>query len=442
MKTLREQRGGAMIFIALFLFAISTVGLTMLAEYTVRNSVRTRDAGKRLQEIYRAITGDQQSGFFGYIGDVGEFPASLLHLVQTPTGAAPAICPSWSCWNGPYLKAASIDSGILLDPYNSPLEFFYLAANPLTTTQERLAIITRGTDNNTSNTASNPNVASQFTAPFPTDAGYPSAAGNADNIVYPDFYTDVDSLNYVNSGRLAYEITNYDANPSVNAAIAACPMMNTLQITSTARGAADTLVLPYSPGVSTDLWQGDYTVRITSPLALSSYVEEQVQILPGGATTTRQLRANLINSSTTPTYTLTVTNNLGFSIRIRKFGNNVGTVASGATADMGVHEACSNMTAEQQSPPGPALDSWVMPVMAYTRVVAPVASTLTVNNLGSAHHQIRVLVNGILVGSVVKRSGRSFASVPAAMTVTITDQAGTTIQTLVMPAGPQTVNVP
>jgi hypothetical protein len=441
MADLRGQRGGAMIFIALFLFAIATVGLTMLADLTVQKTRRRIGSGNQAEEVYRAITGEPRLGQFGYLGDVGDFPASLLELVQPPTRPAPAICPSWQCWNGPYLSGASIDAGVMLDAYNSPLEYFFAGGVPATSTIDRVAIISRGPDNNTSNTAANPNVAAQFSAPLPGNAGYPGAAGNADNIAHPDFYTNVNSLDYENTGTLAYDIVNYDDNGQIDAVVPACPMLYTLQVTSVARGASDTIFLPYSPGVTTALGQGYYRVRLSMPVARSTFMEELVEIVPD-TTNTRPITGFPIDSTAMPTFTLTVTNGTAGPITIRRFNTILGNVTAGATANFTNQPACSNMRASPQGASGTTLDAWVMPLMAYTRRVATSFSTLTVNHAGANHHQIRVLVNNLLVGSVFKRKSNTFPMVPAGMTVTITDQAGATIQTAVMPAGPSTINVP
>jgi hypothetical protein len=441
MADIRREKGGAMIFIALFLFAIATVGITMLADLTFQKSTRRSGSGSLVQEVHRAITGDPQSGGFGYLGDIGDFPTSLLDLVRVPTGTAPAICPSWQCWNGPYLSGPSLDTGFVLDPYNSPLEYFFVGGVPASATIDRLAVISRGPDNNTSNAAANPNVSAQFTAPLPNNAGYPIAAGNADNIVHPDFYANINSLNYENAGTLAYDIVNYDTNGSVDAIVPACPTLYTVQVTSAARAASDTIFLPYSPGVTTDLNQGYYNVRVSMPVAKGSFVEEQVEIAPG-TTNTRPLFGFEIDSSVMPAFTLTVTNGTAGTIQVRRFNVSLGSVNAGATVNFANVTACSQMRVNPVGSTGTTLDSWVMPMMAYTRRIATTFPTLTVNNAGATHHQVRVLVNNLLVGSVLKRKSKAFAAVPTGTTVTITDQAGATLQTAVMSAGPMTLSVP
>src|SRR5260370_35731379 len=70
-----------------------------------------------LKTTYTAIVGDPKSNTFGYLGDVGSYPSSLLDLVQKPASNPPG-------WNGPYLSNVRIDSGILYDQFGGPIEYF------------------------------------------------------------------------------------------------------------------------------------------------------------------------------------------------------------------------------------------------------------------------------------------------------------------------------
>ena len=54
---------------------------------------RSNGQTDELKAIYTAIVGDPKSNTFGYLGDVGFFPSSLLDLVQRPAWNPPG-------WNG------------------------------------------------------------------------------------------------------------------------------------------------------------------------------------------------------------------------------------------------------------------------------------------------------------------------------------------------------
>src|SRR2546423_12260964 len=60
-----------------------------------------------LQSIYQGIVGDPQTDTFGYLGDVGDYPAKLSDLISPS--------PRPAGWNGPYLVAARIKDGVLYD---------------------------------------------------------------------------------------------------------------------------------------------------------------------------------------------------------------------------------------------------------------------------------------------------------------------------------------
>src|SRR5438045_24469 len=70
-----------------------------------------------LKALYTAIVGDPKSNTFGYLGDVGFYPSSLLDLVQKPASNPPG-------WNGPYLSNVRIDNGILYDQLGGAIESF------------------------------------------------------------------------------------------------------------------------------------------------------------------------------------------------------------------------------------------------------------------------------------------------------------------------------
>src|SRR5262249_23346313 len=160
--------------------------------------------------------GDPGLNTFGYLGDVGDYPSDLMDLV-----ARPASNPAG--WNGPYIRDIPLADGSVMGYYGAPLEYF-LGLSPGATDQ--LSIISKGPDRSSTNNAGDPNMEMEFEGLLPGDASYP--ASNPDNVVYPNFYTNSASLKYENVGTIAYNIRNYDQNPSQNATVSGCPGLYTL----------------------------------------------------------------------------------------------------------------------------------------------------------------------------------------------------------------------
>jgi len=157
-----------------------------------------------------------------------------------------------------------------------------------------------------------------------------------------------------------------------------------------------------------------------------------VSIHPGQITT-RTLRAGDIDSSLTPAFTLFVTNNTAGPITIKRSGIVVGAVLAGVqNANMGPVAVCGNMTAEDGSG---TLDSWVMPWGTNSkRVIGSSYHTLTLTNLGAgaARRQLKVLRDGIPLGTVYQRKSVAFPNVPDGATITINDQTDSMVASATM----------
>src|SRR5947207_6109747 len=110
MKRSNSQRGIAFLVIAIAVFFMATVGMTVLAEYSIRDAQRKTDS-TRLAKVYRAIVGDPSTDTFGYLGDVGDYPTTLQDLLQSPGATG---------WNGPYLSEDLINGSTIYDSYGSP----------------------------------------------------------------------------------------------------------------------------------------------------------------------------------------------------------------------------------------------------------------------------------------------------------------------------------
>jgi hypothetical protein len=101
---------------------------------------RANGESYELKAIYTAIVGDRTLNTFGYLGDVGAYPTSLLDLVQLP-----ASNPAG--WNGPYLTNARIDNGVLYDQFGGAIEYFQPALpTPPAVGTDQLGLISRGPD--------------------------------------------------------------------------------------------------------------------------------------------------------------------------------------------------------------------------------------------------------------------------------------------------------
>jgi hypothetical protein len=425
---------------ALMILAIMA-GLLIPVANSLVDSQRGATANEELRAIYTAIVGNPNQGTYGFLGDVGDYPSSLMDLVQTPTGTAPSTCPAWSCWNGPYLSNARIDSGLLLDVFGGPVEYFQSvnAGN----VSDNLTIISKGPDRSSTNTT-NTNNRTPFAGTLPTNAAYGSQTGNADNIAFPSFVDNLGVLKYQSVGTLSYNLYNFDSNTAVNANVPGCPALYTVQITSAPRGANDTIALAYNPGgTSIDLVQGLYKVRISAPISTGSIWEEQVDIKPGAHVAQTINLSARINSSVGSTYTFTVINNMGFTIRVFEFGTSLGTVNNGATGTFAGTNACARMSVVNNATNAP-VDAFTYPNMNYTkRYGATNLYTLTVTNTGSVS-QLKVNEQGLLTGTVGSNGNKktkTFLNVRQGSTITIMDEGNNLLMSFTMPGNNHSITV-
>jgi hypothetical protein len=421
----RQDAGSVLLLVCVLLFLMLTF-ILVLAEQTLKDSSRRADVGDSLKNVYGGIVGDSSVGTFGYLGDVGDYPSSLLDLIQNPgvTG-----------WNGPYFRNARLDGGMVYGPYGAPLEYFTSFANG---SLDKVTVISRGPDHDSSNTAANPNVSAQFTGTLPTSGLYASA--NPDNVAFPDFNPDTNALQRETVGSLIYDIQNFDQNSLQNSQVAGCPGLYSLRITSVPRGSADTTTLTYpstlyAQSLEAQLLQGVYDVEVISEISVTPIWKERVVVYPG-ATLRRQIVAPRIDSSTSPGFSLTVFNNGSNTATVRVFGSSQGTVTTGVGIRTFSVKACSAVTVTQSST---TWDTFIMPYGSYTRAVKnpPLTSyTLTVTNGGTNDDVIQVVHAGMpgypsspkmVLGTVFKRKTQTFV-VPAATTNHTPSNSGVVIE--------------
>src|SRR5262245_23637397 len=101
----RQASGFTLLEIAMILIVVSIVATALVPLASGLTDVKRANAETdELRQLYVGIVGDPDSNTFGYLGDVGDYPATLLDLVQQPASNPPG-------WNGPYMSNVRIDNG-------------------------------------------------------------------------------------------------------------------------------------------------------------------------------------------------------------------------------------------------------------------------------------------------------------------------------------------
>jgi hypothetical protein len=422
----RSERGFAL-FGLMVVLAIVAMGVGVMVVFADRvlDTDRADVVAAETEDIYRAIVGDGEERF-GYFGDVGAYPASLYDLVVNPGSAG---------WNGPYLDDASTGNGMLLDPWGQPYEFWVIDE---VATSDRVAIISRGADGLSTNTAANPNLRAAYAGVAPGDAAYLTDARNVDNAVFPiPDPSQADTLNVSTDGVVRLNLRSFDVNPSVNAFTEACPSLFSVVLTSIPRGTTVVPATPYSAGFEATVPQGAYRVVITRAGVTEPAVEDSV-VLPPNAPSVFSYNLTGLDSRGTPQFNLTFTNMYFNTVQLRAFGSNLGNWKSNETITVAVR-ACSVI--EVRDPPT-TLETFTMPYSNYTSIGGATAAAVTVtNNLTVG---VQVFNNGLYVGDVKKKKVRTFnTGLDAGDTITINRiDTGALLRTLTLVAGSQSTSVP
>src|SRR5437762_392247 len=155
--------GFTLLEIAMILIVLSILATALVPLASGLNDVkRANGEADELRQTYEGIVGDPDSNTFGYLGDVGDYPASLSDLVQQPASNPPG-------WNGPYITNVRIENGILYDQFGGAIEYFQpILPLPPAVRTDQLALISKGPDRTSTNTASNPNQKSSFVGTLPS----------------------------------------------------------------------------------------------------------------------------------------------------------------------------------------------------------------------------------------------------------------------------------
>jgi hypothetical protein len=383
---------------ALFILALMAAVFAPLASGLIDTN-RSNAELDTLRAIYTAIVGDPKSNTFGYLGDVGDYPSSLIDLVQSP--GLPG-------WNGPYLSNVRIENGILYDQFGGAIEYFQ--PNPPAVPAvalDQLALISKGRDRSSTNTAANPNQRASFNGTLPSNAGYGSAISNVDNIVYPPFMDNPGTLNYQSHGHVVFNIRHFDESSSVNGIVPGCPGLFNILITSVPRGTNVAYMTYSAGGANVDLIQGLYIVQVFVAGSGRPTVQEQITVRPG-TTLVRDYTLSGVNSSLTGTVTLTVVNNStnpilgiladGTSLSGFVFGNSTANIPISPCSLVQVVNTVSNGN----------YDYFIMPNFAVTKTYTaggspPATDHLQITNSGSNDH-LSIYDNGFLVGTVGRLS--------------------------------------
>jgi hypothetical protein len=423
----RRSEQGIALFGLMVALAIVAMGVGVMVVFADRvlDTTRADVVAAETEDIYRAIVGDGEERF-GYVGDVGAYPASLYDLVVNPGSPG---------WNGPYLDDAATGNGMLLDPWGQPYEYWVIDE---VATSDRLAIISRGADGLSTNTAVNPNVRTAYTGVAPSDAAYRSDARNVDNAVFPvPDPTQADTLNVDTDGILRLNLRSFDVNPSVNAFTEACPNLFSVVLTSIPSGTTVVPATPYSAGFEVTVPQGAYRVVITRAAVTEPAVEDSV-VLPPNAPSVHSYNLTGLDSRGTPQFNLTFTNMYFNTVQLRAFGSNLGNWNSNETSTVAVR-ACSVITVED----GPTtLETFTTPYANYARIGGATAAAVTVtNNLTVG---VQVFNNGLYVGNVKKKKSKTFSTgLDAGDVITINRiDTGALLRTLTLVAGSQSTSVP
>jgi prepilin-type N-terminal cleavage/methylation domain-containing protein len=400
-RSLRRQHGFSFLEMVVALAVLAAI-VAFLAPTLLSSMNATREDATlaEMAQIYDAIVGDQRERF-GYVGDVGNYPASLADLV---------ISPGLTGWRGPYIANARVVNNQLVDQYGQPYEYYLLTG---VAGSDQLAIISRGADGLSTNTHATPNAAANFTGTLPSAATYLTDTNNADNLVYPAASaSNANALNVDIMGTVALNIQNFDSNELVNAFVPACPNLYNVTVTSQTRGTDEISNLGYAPGFQVDLPQGIYQVLVTAQNQAAAPFNERLTNIPG-QTMTRSPNITGLDSSGTDLFVLTVTNKQpSESLEIYEFGtersatDGSGSLSANATKSYNLR-ACSQIFFKKSSSTT-IRDQMIMPWGNATKLVGANSATLTVtNNYNLSNHSdtVNIFVNDIFLGDV--RDGRT-----------------------------------
>lgn len=119
----RKQRGMSLLEVTVLLAALVIISAA-LAPTVLRSlhDARQDAARNEMQSLYEAINGDDETGTYGYIGDMGQAPDDLAELTvrsTQPLFEALADSGVGYGWNGPYLLGGDDVDDFRIDPWGN-----------------------------------------------------------------------------------------------------------------------------------------------------------------------------------------------------------------------------------------------------------------------------------------------------------------------------------
>jgi prepilin-type N-terminal cleavage/methylation domain-containing protein len=425
--TAQANSGFTLVELAVVLVVIAILG-ALLAPLLAGLTDIDRSSGTNiaLKTVYQAIVGNPDTGNYGYLGDVGEYPATLTDLVRSR---------GLEGWNGPYLTDVHVENDMLLDSFGSPIDYYY-RADPTAVT-DQLAVISKGPDRGSSNTSATPNDWITYGgAPLPGNSGYGMDAANTDNIAHPRFTDHVGLLQYNNIGQLNLNVFNLDYSTNVSRYVPGCPNMYEIKVTSATRpsdtwGTAAVDTTPtYNPGgASFDLLQGNYRVQLRLRYPPNGVYYDEVVPIAAGAVQNKTIYVPGPDSTVTPNSTLNVLNNYSFGITLYDAsGTSIGTATGSGGMALGLNVRGCSQVIVKNTTTQTLVDSFVMPIgITYNKIYDPVSYTYTVTNSSGTYRYLFVYRNNVLIGEVSgwgKQKVKVFTGLHAADQILIKDRTG------------------
>jgi hypothetical protein len=403
----RRTSGFTLLEIAMILIVVSIMATALVPLASgLTDARRANGQADELRQLYVAIVGDSDSNTFGYLGDVGDYPASLLDLVDRPASNPPG-------WNGPYISNVRIENGILYDQFGGAIEFFKpILPLPPAVQTDQVALISKGPDRTSTNTAANPNQSGSFAGTLPSASSYASASGNADNITFPNATDNTNLVNYQSLGQVVFNISNFDENANIADFAPGCPGVYDIIVSSTTHPTVanpNEAYMTYAPGgASVDLLQGTYLAKVQVTGSRFSVWQEQITVQPGKKLTKNLWLPGVNSSNLLSTVILNVTNNLPDDLQTQQDGSNVGGKVNknGGTGAISVRRCVRINMQDATGASKPIVDSFIMPNFAYTKryVPAPTFYTLTVTN--TSINTVAIYDDGVLIGTAGMRGNQ------------------------------------
>ena len=441
---MRNSSSGASLLEIVLILTVLAVMATMFVPLAsgLVDVQRANGEMDELKAIYTAIVGDRTLNTYGYLGDVGAYPASLLDLVQLP-----ASNPAG--WNGPYLTNVRIDNGVLYDQFGGAIEYFQNtpAASAVPST-DQLAAISKGPDRGSSNTSSTPNQSAGFAGTLPSNSTYTSSISNVDNIVYPAFMDNTNLVNYQSLGTVNFSISSYDENATSSGSeapvqdfVPGCPGVYDIIISSLTHPSSthpNEAWATYAPGgASFDLLQGNYLVAVRISGSFYTLWQEQISVQPGKTQTKYLALPGVVSSNLLSTIVLTMQNNKTVdTLQTVQYGANLGGATNHGVTATPSAQRCARINIQDTTASGkPIIDSFIMPNFAYTKRYVngtPTMYTLTVTN--TSVNTLAIYDDGVLAGTVGMRGNKRIKvfSLKSGDIATIRDDNYSLVSTITM----------